>query len=61
VLTARMWKELEAVRGQIELRGGKAVSVQADITRDDQVENLFNEVSSRFGRLDVLVNDAGFG
>jgi 3-oxoacyl-[acyl-carrier protein] reductase len=61
VLTARTRKELEAVRVEIEVQGGKAVSLQADITRDDQVEQLFNELSSRFRRLDVLVNNAGFG
>jgi len=61
VLTARTWKELEVVRAEIESHGGKAVSLQADITQDDQVEKLFNEISSRFRRLDVLVNNAGFG
>jgi 3-oxoacyl-[acyl-carrier protein] reductase len=61
VLTARTRKELEAVRVEIESQGGKAVSLQADITRDDQVEQLFNELSSRFRRLDILVNNAGFG
>jgi 3-oxoacyl-[acyl-carrier protein] reductase len=61
VLTARTWSELETVRKEIESHGGKTVSIQADITQDDQVERLFNEVSSRFRRLDVLVNNAGFG
>jgi 3-oxoacyl-[acyl-carrier protein] reductase len=61
VLTARTRKELVDVRAEIEARGGKAVSLQADVTKDDQVEKLFSEVSSRFRRLDVLVNNAGSG
>ncbi len=38
---------------------GTVVPLAADITRDADVANLFAEVRSRFGRLDVLVNNAG--
>ena len=61
VLVARTWKELEGVRAEIEKQGGKAVSIQTDITMDDQVEQLFKQVATRFHRLDVLVNNAGSG
>ena len=44
----------EIVRG-----GGKAVAVQADMTRQDQIERLFAEAKQAFGKLDVLVNNAG--
>ena len=39
--------------------GGKAVAVQADITRPDQIERLFAETKGAFDKLDVLVNNAG--
>lgn len=39
--------------------GGKAVAVQADMTRQEQIEWLFAETKRAFGKLDVLVNNAG--
>ncbi|HVC92944.1 MAG TPA: SDR family NAD(P)-dependent oxidoreductase, partial [Pirellulales bacterium] len=39
--------------------GGKAVAVQADMTRQDQIERLFAETKRAFDKLDVLVNNAG--
>ncbi|HWB07997.1 MAG TPA: glucose 1-dehydrogenase [Pirellulales bacterium] len=38
---------------------GKAVAVQADMTKPEQIERLFAEAKRAFGRLDVLVNNAG--
>jgi len=38
---------------------GKAVAVQADMTKADQIQRLFAETKKAFGRLDVLVNNAG--
>ena len=35
------------------------LGIQADITRQDDVDRLFGQASARFGRLDVLVNNAG--
>jgi NAD(P)-dependent dehydrogenase (short-subunit alcohol dehydrogenase family) len=46
-----------AVRDTAAL-GREAIAVQADIARVDQVGRLFDAVSARFGRLDVLVNNA---
>jgi 3-oxoacyl-[acyl-carrier protein] reductase len=39
--------------------GGKAIAVGADVSRAADVARLFQEVDSAFGRLDVLVNNAG--
>lgn len=39
--------------------GGKAIDVQADVTREDDVVRLFEETDSRLGRVDALVNNAG--
>jgi 3-oxoacyl-[acyl-carrier protein] reductase len=49
----------ERVVADIVGRDGKAVAVQADMTKPDQVERLFAEANRAFGRLDVLVNNAG--
>ena len=39
--------------------GGSAVALQADVGHRDQVMRLFNELDKAYGRLDVLVNNAG--
>jgi 3-oxoacyl-[acyl-carrier protein] reductase len=39
--------------------GGEAIAVRADVSKAGDVARLFKEVDSAFGRLDVLVNDAG--
>jgi NAD(P)-dependent dehydrogenase (short-subunit alcohol dehydrogenase family) len=43
----------------IEVTGGGAFAVQADVSREDEVRRMFAEVDARCGRLDALVNNAG--
>lgn len=40
-------------------KGGKAVAVQADVSKPADVQRLFAETKKAFGQLDVLVNNAG--
>ena len=61
LLTARTVPELEAVKKEVEAKGGIAFVLPADVTRDGDIENLFQEISTRFQRLDILVNNAGLG
>lgn len=49
----------DALAGEIEAGGGEAAVVQADITADGEPGRLVREAVQRFGRLDVLVNNAG--
>jgi len=49
----------EAAVSQIEDAGGKAVAVQADVTVQEDVENLVRKTMEEFGRLDIMVNNAG--
>jgi 3-oxoacyl-[acyl-carrier protein] reductase len=47
------------VVAEIAKRGGKAVAVQGDMSKLEDVQRLFAETHKAFGRLDVLVNNAG--
>jgi glucose 1-dehydrogenase len=49
----------EDVVEQIEDAGGKALAVRADVTVQEDVENLVHKTVEEFGRLDVMVNNAG--
>jgi 3-oxoacyl-[acyl-carrier protein] reductase len=50
-----------AVVAAIEAAGGGAVAIRADVSRRAEVDAMFGSVDARFGRLDVLVNNAGIG
>jgi 3-oxoacyl-[acyl-carrier protein] reductase len=49
----------DRVVAEITGRGGKAVAVQADVAKAADIRRLFAETKAAFGRLDVLVNNAG--
>src|SRR5258707_13629366 len=49
----------ERVAQAISKNGGEAIAVGADVSKAADVARLFKEVDSEFGRLDVLVNNAG--
>jgi NAD(P)-dependent dehydrogenase (short-subunit alcohol dehydrogenase family) len=49
------------VAGQIEHLGRRAVCVQMDVTRLDQIESAVGAALSAIGRIDILVNNAGLG
>jgi 3-oxoacyl-[acyl-carrier protein] reductase len=50
---------VDRVVAEITRRGGKAIAVQGDVTKAADVKHLFEETLEAFGRLDVLVNNAG--
>ncbi|MCG6952762.1 MAG: SDR family oxidoreductase [Betaproteobacteria bacterium] len=56
---ARSQASAEAIASEIRSKGQRAIAVQADVSRDDEVKRLFAEVDRQLGRLDVLVNNAG--
>jgi 3-oxoacyl-[acyl-carrier protein] reductase len=49
----------DRVVAEIVSKGGKAVAVQANVASKPDIERLFAEAKKAFGRLDVLVNNAG--
>jgi 3-oxoacyl-[acyl-carrier protein] reductase len=60
-LAARTESELKAVQAEIEAFGGQAVSYPTDISRESEVIALVRDTVERFGRLDILINNAGIG
>lgn len=55
----RRHEPLEAVRTELEALGRECLAVPADVREPEQVEALVEQVLARFGRIDVLVNNAG--
>ena len=49
----------DRVVAEINSNGGKAIAVQGDVANAADVERLFKETKKAFGKLDVLVNNAG--
>ena len=49
----------QSVVSQIKEAGGDAIAVQADVTESSQVDEMVTKVHAHFGRIDVLVNNAG--
>ena len=50
--------DVDSVVAEIESRGGKAVAVMADIADEAAVAAMMKTVAERFGRIDILVNNA---
>jgi len=53
--------EIERVREEIEKAGGEAHVVYADVAKEEDVVGLVRSAVERFGRVDVMVNNAGIG
>jgi 3-oxoacyl-[acyl-carrier protein] reductase len=49
----------DAVVAAITLQGGQAIALQADVSKEAEVETMFAAAIAAFGRVDVLVNNAG--
>lgn len=59
VLAARTSLTLEAAQKDVEAVGAKALAVETDVTKSAQVENLVRRTLDAFGRIDILVSNAG--
>ena len=59
VLAGRRPEPLHALAAEAEARGGTALAVPTDVTVPESVEALFAAIEARFGRLDLLFNNAG--
>jgi 3-oxoacyl-[acyl-carrier protein] reductase len=52
-------QDADRVVDEISKRGGKAISIQANVAKRTEVERLFAEAEKAFGKIDILVNNAG--
>ncbi len=59
VIGARRLDRIEALAAELNAQGYKVVAVQTDVTDRDQVKNLVDITVKQFGRIDVMLNNAG--
>lgn len=59
VVVARRKDRLTALVDQITASGGKAVAVAGDVTREEDVRNAVRTAVTTYGRLDIVINNAG--
>lgn len=52
-------QDADRVVDEIAKRGGRAIAVQANVSKKAEIERLFAETRKAFGKLDILVNNAG--
>jgi NAD(P)-dependent dehydrogenase (short-subunit alcohol dehydrogenase family) len=52
-------ERLDQLAGQIEASGGKCLAVTADVSQRDDVQNVLRSTIQKFGRVDILFNNAG--
>jgi NADP-dependent 3-hydroxy acid dehydrogenase YdfG len=59
VLGARRLERLQSLADELNNQGGKALAVETDVTDPDQVQRLVDEAVQTYGRVDVIINNAG--
>ncbi len=52
-------EQIEAVADEINKMGRRALAVPTDVTKREQVENVVRQAASEFGKIDILVSNAG--
>jgi NAD(P)-dependent dehydrogenase (short-subunit alcohol dehydrogenase family) len=60
VVVARSAGDLEKVASEVRQAGGEALAVPCDVSKKEDVERVFEQTLSKFGAVDVLVNNAGW-
>src|SRR2546430_15176959 len=58
-LCARDCAELERARAELDARGAEVLAIECDVSLPAQAQSLVEQTLHRFGRLDVLINNAG--
>ena len=56
---ARSSAAAEALVAEIQAAGGEAIALQADVSQEDQVNDLIEKTLAQWGQFDILVNNAG--
>lgn len=55
------WDDLQAVAERVTAAGGNGLAIKADLTDEDAVADMVRQVEARFGKLDLLFNNAAGG
>lgn len=61
VLAARRVEKLNALEDYLKKFNGHVIHVPTDVSKSDDVRNLFNQAEKSFGQVDILINNAGRG
>ena len=61
VITDLVLEPAEQAAASIRAAGGKASPIAFDVAESDQVEQAFGNIRAEFGRVDILINNAGIG
>jgi len=59
VIMSRNIDEAKAAAEEVKELGGNAIAVKCDVTKKEDVQNLVQVVMDEFGRIDILINNAG--
>lgn len=59
-IVARTESEIESTAKEISDFGGKAIAIKTDITDETQVDSMTQFVIDKFGKIDILINNAGY-
>ncbi len=60
-LTARRVESVQALAGEIEAAGGRAIALPLDVTRAETIGDTLDRVEAELGPVDILINNAGVG
>jgi len=58
---SRNRSQAEETKNMIENLGGNAIVIKANLSKEEEIINLFNQITDEFGKLDILVNNAATG
>ncbi len=61
VAAARSEDQIEGTAKEINAAGGKCIPVVTDVQKLPDIENMINRAVDNFGRVDIMLNNAGFG
>ena len=59
VLASRREEELIKIENKIKEKGGQASSIVTDVRKIDDCQNLINKTVEKYGKIDILINNAG--